>query len=140
MSVKAWTLVSAIGLAATIAVVPASAQQADQGQRTRNVRIAPYIEANQVLTAELSPGSDAVTYTQVAAGVDLSVQGRNNGGAASVRFEQTLGYDARMADSSTLSGVARGYASVVPRAVTVEAGALASASTGPRRCTQRRSC
>nr|WP_207974548.1 hypothetical protein [Parafrankia sp. BMG5.11] len=123
---KAWTLASAIGLAATIAVVPASAQQKDQGQRARDVRIAPYIEANQVLTAELSPGSDAVTYTQVAAGVDLSVQGRNNGGAASVRFEQTLGYDARMADSSALSGVARGYASVVPRAVTVEAGALAT--------------
>ncbi|TCJ37442.1 preprotein translocase subunit YajC [Frankia sp. BMG5.11] len=126
MPVKAWTLASAIGLAATIAVVPASAQQKDQGQRARDVRIAPYIEANQVLTAELSPGSDAVTYTQVAAGVDLSVQGRNNGGAASVRFEQTLGYDARMADSSALSGVARGYASVVPRAVTVEAGALAT--------------
>ncbi|WP_246844931.1 preprotein translocase subunit YajC [Altererythrobacter sp. TH136] len=126
MSVKAWTLASVIGLAATIAVVPASAQQADQGQRSRNVRTAPYIEANQVLTAELSPGSDAVTYTQVAAGVDLSVQGRNNGGAASVRFEQTLGYDSRMTDSSTLSGVARGYASVVPRAVTVEAGALAT--------------
>jgi hypothetical protein len=115
-----------IGGAALIAATPAVAQEPDSGAVTREVRVAPYIEANQVLTAELSPGSDTVTYTQVAAGVDVSVQGRNNGGAASVRYERTFGYDNRVQDSSTLSGVARGYASVVPRAVTVEAGGLAT--------------
>ncbi|WP_229658453.1 preprotein translocase subunit YajC [Tsuneonella deserti] len=88
--------------------------------------VAPYIEANQVLTSELSPGSDTVTYTQVAVGVDAGVQGRNNGGSASIRYERTFGYDSSVSDSSTLSGVARGYASVVPRAVTVEGGALAT--------------
>ena len=115
-----------IGAAALAAAVPAAAQEADNDQRTRQVRVAPYIEANQVLTAELSPGDDTVTYTQVAAGIDLSVQGRNNGGSASVRYERTFGYDNTVADSSTLSGVARGYASVVPHAVSVEGGALAT--------------
>lgn len=100
--------------------------QDTRGQGARDVRIAPYIEANQVLTAELSPDSDTVTYTQVAAGVDASVQGRNNGGSASIRYERTFGYSDDVVDTATLSGVARGYASVVPRALTVEAGALAT--------------
>jgi hypothetical protein len=122
---KSWTYRLAIGSAAIAAALPAFGQEA-QGQRTRQVRVAPYIEANQVLTAELSPDSDSVTYTQVAAGVDVSVQGRNNGGAASVRYERTIGYDNGVSDSSTLSGLARGYASVIPHAVTVEGGALAT--------------
>ncbi len=123
---KSWSFSLAIGAALVSAAAPAVAQEADSGQRTREVRVAPYIEANQVLTAELSPGSDIVTYTQVAAGVDVSIQGRNNGGSASVRYERTFGYDNAVADSSTLSGVARGYASVVPRTLTIEGGALAT--------------
>jgi hypothetical protein len=115
-----------LGLLALALAAPAAAQQADEPARTRDVRIAPYIEANQVLTAQLSPGSDTVTYSQVAAGVDVAVQGRNNGGSASVRYERTFGYGGGVGDSGTLSGVARGYASVVPRALTVEAGALAT--------------
>ena len=105
---------------------PLMAQEADSGQRTRTVRVAPYIEANQVFTAEISPGDDAVTYTQVAAGVDVSVQGRNNAASASVRVERTFGYDSTVADSSTVSGVARGYTTVVPHALTLEGGALAT--------------
>ncbi|ANY20779.1 hypothetical protein A6F68_02279 [Tsuneonella dongtanensis] len=112
--------------AATIVAMPAQAQEAQRGESRKTVRVDPYIEANQVFAAELSPGDDTVTYTQVAAGVDVSVQGRNNGGSASVRYERTFGYDDTVSDSSTLSGIARGYASVVPRALTVEAGALAT--------------
>src|SRR5690606_32429296 len=47
-------------------------------QARQRVQIAPYIEAAQVLTAELAPGNDVVTYTMVAAGVDGSVVGRNS--------------------------------------------------------------
>jgi hypothetical protein len=112
---------------ATVLSAPAIAQSnRDHSQRARAVRVDPYIEANQVLSAELSPNSDVVTYTQVAAGVDASVQGRNNGGSASVRYERTFGYDNSVSDSSSLSGLARGYASVVPRALTIEGGALAT--------------
>jgi len=118
----------ALGVAVAAVASPAIAQESDSGQRTRQVRVAPYIEANQVLSTELSPGSDTVTYTQVAAGVDVSVQGRHNGGSASIRYERTFGYDNTVSDSSTLSGVARGYASIIPRAVTVEGGALATRS------------
>ena len=121
-----WTSRLTLSLAAVAMSAPALAQDEGSGQRSRQVRVAPYIEANQVLTAEISPGSDTVTYTQVAAGVDLAVQGRNNAAAASVRYERTFGYDDTVSDSSTLSGLARGYASAVPGAVQVEGGALAT--------------
>ncbi len=129
--------------AVAIIAAPAHAQKRDQGDNRKTVRVDPYIEANQVFAAELSPGNDVVTYTQVAAGLDASVQGRSNGGAASIRYERTFGYDSSVSDSSTLSGIARGYATVVPQALTVEAGALATRtrvdgnggiiSTSPRR-------
>jgi hypothetical protein len=120
-----WTYRLAMGVAAMAIAAPAAAKE-PEGHQTRQVRVAPYIEATQVLTGELSPNDDRVTYTEVAAGADVSVQGRNNGVAASVRVERTFGYDNGVADSTTVSGVARGYAAVVPHALSVEAGALAT--------------
>ena len=87
--------------------------------------VEPYIEAAQVLSAELSPGDDVFTYTQLAAGVDAGIVGRNSAASASLRYERRIGYgDA--SDSDTLSGLARGSFALVPRRVTIEAGALAS--------------
>ena len=122
---KRSTLGLALGTAALVLAAPASAKE-PQGQPARQLRVTPYIEANQVLTAELSPNSDTVTYTQVAAGADVSLQGRNNGVAASVRVERTFGYDNGFADSTSVSGLVRGYASVVPHALSIEGGALAT--------------
>ncbi|MBD3728552.1 MAG: preprotein translocase subunit YajC [Sphingomonadales bacterium] len=92
----------------------------------RRVALTPYLEVSQVVLKELSPGDDTVTYTQVAAGVDASVQGRNNGGSVSIRYERNFGWNANSYDSDTITGVARGYATVVPQALTVEGGALAA--------------
>ncbi|MEP3051630.1 MAG: preprotein translocase subunit YajC [Erythrobacter sp.] len=121
-----------IGVAAIIAAAPAHAQ--DQGGSSAqgsgpSVTVQPYIEVSQILSAELRPGDDVLTYTQVAAGVDVAAIGRNNGATVSVRYERNIGYGASDdIDSDTLSGIARGYLSIVPRAVTLEAGALASRS------------
>ncbi|MGX7926160.1 preprotein translocase subunit YajC [Tsuneonella sp. HG094] len=108
--------------------VPVQARDEDRADSRKVVRVAPYIEASQVLAAEIAPGDDTVTYSQVAAGVDVGVQGRNNGASASIRYERTIGYDDTVIDISTVSGIARGYATVVPQALTVEAGALATRS------------
>lgn len=122
---------SASALAAIACATPAMAQQtasedAAEGRGDRHATIAPYIEASQVLVAEISPGDDVVTYSQVAAGIDASVTGRNNGGSISLRYERNFGYGDDALDSDTVSGVARGYATVVPRALTVEGGAMAA--------------
>ena len=92
----------------------------------RRTRIDPYIEANSIANWQITPGDDVLTYTQLAAGVDASVQGRNTGAAVSLRYERNFAHQSDGADSDTLTGIARGYLSVVPRVLTLEAGALAS--------------
>ena len=77
-----------LAFAAALTVNPAFAQ--DQGQtfngsddgagERRTTVVQPYIEVSQIISAELTPGDDVLTYTQVAAGVDINVQGRNSGG------------------------------------------------------------
>ncbi len=116
-------------LVAISAASPALAQDSSDEEgdsRTRAVNVEPYIEVSQIAIAELSPGDEVVTYTQVAAGVDASITGRNNGGSVSLRYERNIGYGDDSVDSDTISGVARGYASIVPQVLTVEAGALAA--------------
>jgi hypothetical protein len=88
--------------------------------------VTPYIEADQVLTSELSPGGDTVTYTSVAAGVDATVVGRNSAVSASVRYERHIDESKGGSDGDTVSGVVRASVALVPHAVTIEAGGLAS--------------
>jgi hypothetical protein len=112
-------------LSAIAFVAPALAQEQDMGEpRTAQV-VQPYIEVNQVLSAELTPGDQVVTFTQIAAGVDTNLQGRNSALAVSVRYERNIGYGDAV-DTDTVSGIARGSIGIIPRALTLEAGALAS--------------
>ncbi len=95
-------------------------------KHTGKVKITPYIEAQQVALAELSPGSDVLTYTTLAAGIDASITGRNSQGSASVRYERRFGWGKKTTDSDVISGVARMSVAVVPHTLSLEAGALAS--------------
>ncbi|MGX1190210.1 preprotein translocase subunit YajC [Porphyrobacter sp. MBR-49] len=120
--------------AAVAGACPAVAQ--DQGQAfggsedsagTRRAAVVqPYIEVSQIISAELTPGDDVLTYTQVAAGVDINVQGRNSGVAVSLRYERNISYGDDDVDSDTISGVARGTLAVIPNALSFEAGGLAA--------------
>lgn len=92
--------------------------------RVGRVGITPYIEAAQIVDAELSPGGDTLTYTAVAAGVDATVKGRNNAASVSLRYERRFGYG-RAEDSDTISGVARASLGIVDRSVRFDAGAMA---------------
>ena len=119
-----------LALAATAIPATAVAQEAGDeatpSMRGRNIEIAPYIEAAQVLSAELEPGDEVVTYTQVAAGVDLSVSGRYSAASASIRYERRFGYGDEVSDGDTVSGLARASVALGTPNITLEAGALAS--------------
>jgi hypothetical protein len=88
------------------------------------VQIQPYLELNQIVDAQISPGSDLVTYTQAAAGVDASIAGRNNALSASVRYEYHQGWSKRAGHGDSISGIVSGYTRVAP-GLTLNAGALA---------------
>jgi len=117
-------LLAALGLSGV-----AHAQEAPEekrGVRVSGVDIVPYIEASQVVTAELDPGNDVVTYTTLAAGVDAGFTGRNSAGSLSLRYERRFGWDDNSIDGDTLSGVARASLALIPHALTFEAGGLAA--------------
>lgn len=114
------------GLSGTLPLAPLGAQnQAPQQEQGTTTFVQPYIEVNQVLTAQLTPGDDVLTFTQIAAGVDTTIAGRNSVASVSVRYERNIGYGDAL-DSDAISGIARGSLAIVPRAVTFEAGALAT--------------
>ena len=117
-------IVSLLGLASAAPFAPLAAQQQAE-EPASSTFVQPYIEVNQVLTAQLTPGDEVLTFTQIAAGVDTTIQGRNSVASVSVRYERNIGYGDAV-DTDAISGIARGSLSIVPRAVTFEAGALAS--------------
>jgi hypothetical protein len=96
--------------------------------RGPRMTVSPYIEASQVLLAELSPGSETLTYSALAAGIDASFAGRNNQGTVSVRYERRFGWGKKAADSDTLAGIARFQTAIVPRTLNFEMGAMAARS------------
>lgn len=120
------------GLAAPL---PLAAQDVGEGVETsrergerserRRLELRPYIEAAQVISAELSPGDDVVTYTQLAAGVDAGFGNRTSSGSVSLRYERRISYG-NESDLDTVSGIARGSVALIPRTLTFEAGGLAS--------------
>jgi hypothetical protein len=95
------------------------------GVHRQRTEVVPYIEVQQVLTHELQPGSDTVTYTAVAAGIDASVVGRNSAASVSLRYERRFDYGQDAVEGDTVSGIARA-AVALGRGATLEAGALAA--------------
>ncbi|HET9630419.1 MAG TPA: preprotein translocase subunit YajC [Novosphingobium sp.] len=100
------------------------------GHRGRQGRgyISPYIEAAQVISGQLAPTHDVLTWSTLAVGVDGGVAGRNTQASFSVRYERRFGYG-KSDSGDTVSGLARASVGIVPRTVTLEAGALATRTT-----------
>lgn len=96
-----------------------------KGRGARRTSVDPYIEVSQVVTAQLQPGDDVFTYSQLAAGVDAVAEGQNNGVSVSLRYERRIAWDKDTADGDTISGVANGYVAVAP-GVQFQAGGLAA--------------
>lgn len=105
---------------------PAKAnKRGGKGTGSKRIDVVPYIELDQIVTADISPGSDVLTYTQAVVGVDASITGRNNGLSASVRYAHQIGWGKEASDGDQISGIARGYTTILP-GLTVQAGALAT--------------
>lgn len=104
------TLACAAGLAS-----PAAAQK---------VRLSPYIEASQVVAADLN-GGDVLTYSTVAVGVDASVHTRRVEVQASYKYERRFDYQKPLNKDEMHSGLIRAKAAVMP-GFSIEAGGIAT--------------
>lgn len=96
--------------------------------RERRAEVAPYIEIQQVLVADLKDGSDVLTYTSVAAGIDSSIQTRGAEAQVNLRYERRFFYQDNLGDDDVITGLARGGIQIVPNVLSLEAGAIATRS------------
>lgn len=107
---------------------PESASRGAGSQRQGpRVEFTPYIEAQQVLVADLKDGGDVLTYSTVAAGVDASIQTRRAEGQINVRYERLISYNNDVDDQDTITGLARGSVKATPW-LSLEAGGIATRS------------
>ncbi len=118
-----------IGGTAALFATPALAQAdaSSAGGATRRVVVVPYIEATQILAADLSGNSNVLTYTSLAAGVDAAVATARVNGQVSYRYERRFSYDDDIGDTDIHSGLARVDAQLT-RNLSIEAGGIATRS------------
>lgn len=91
------------------------------------VDVAPYIELDQTLIADIEGGSDEVlTYTTAAVGVDGAVASRRVEAQISLRYEHQFGWNDRTPDQDIVSGIARARYRVLPESLSIEGGAIAT--------------
>jgi hypothetical protein len=110
----------ALGLSALAAAVAATAIAAPA-----RTDIAPYLEVQQVVTADLNDGGDTLTYSTVAAGVDGRLSTRRVEAAISYRYERRIDWGNDIVDEDVHSGVAQARLEVAP-GVSLDAGGLAA--------------
>jgi hypothetical protein len=126
--------VGGVGASSDSSVVDDAADESDTPtdgigliKHTGRLRITPYIEAQQVVTGELSPGNEVLTYSTLAAGVDANLTGRNAEAGVAVRYERRFGWGSnRISDGDVVSGVARGSVGIIPHTLFLEGGATAA--------------
>lgn len=111
---------------------PVNKSRNGNGRTGPRVEVVPYIEAQQVLVADLKGGGDVLTYSTVAAGIDASVATRRAEAQVSLRYERLIGYDNGVEDQDTVTGLARASVALT-RNLSVEAGGVAARTRVDRR-------
>ncbi|MET0373719.1 MAG: hypothetical protein ABW128_05615 [Rhizorhabdus sp.] len=94
------------------------------GAQSRRVAATPYIELGQVLDADLNSG-DVLTYSTIAAGIDVAATTPRVTGQLSYRYERRIAWGDRVGDDDIHTGLARVSAQVA-RGLTLEAGGIAT--------------
>ncbi len=113
-------------IAAKGAIIWAIATMCVAAPAAARTEISPYLEVNQVLSADLKNGGDVLTYTAAAAGIDASISNRRAEVQVNYRYEHRFSWNDSIADDDVHSGLARGRFEVVPNLLNFEAGALAT--------------
>jgi hypothetical protein len=98
------------------------------GVASARTEVHPYIEAAQVLDAQLMGKDELLTYSSLAAGVDVSLGEQRTTGQISYRYEHRFGWGKKLGNSDNHTGLARVSHQLVPEVVTIDAGAIATRS------------
>jgi len=102
------------------------------GKPRKRTRITPYLEVDQSVYDQVSPHSPVVTYTTLAAGVDMTIADHRTSGIVSIRYEHHFTETGGVGSSNTITGIARTSTQIVPQTLTFDFGGLATrTSIGP---------
>ncbi|WP_230769813.1 hypothetical protein [Sphingomonas sp. Leaf4] len=92
----------------------------------QRVDVSPYLEAGQVVAADLTNG-DVVTFTQLTAGVDATVTTQRVQVQANYQYQRFFEWERGVGDSDVHSGLARANVNLL-RGLSLEGGAIATRS------------
>lgn len=95
--------------------------------------ITPWIELDQTVTADLKPGDEVLTYSSIAAGIDVTVESGRTQAQLSYNYEYRYGWGDKLGNDDVHSGLARVAHELVPGKVNIEAGALATRARSDNR-------
>ena len=89
--------------------------------------IQPYLEVQQVLSADLN-GGDVLTYTSVGGGIDAAVETRRVQATISYNYQRRFSWEGNLSDEDVHTGLAAARVAVIPDTLSFDAGALAMRS------------
>jgi hypothetical protein len=119
-----------IGLAgAALFASQAGAQTRGQAQQSHS-SVHPYLEVQQVMTADFSGSGDVLTYTSVGGGIDASIETRKVHATVSYNYQHYFSWQKGEGDSDSHQGLAAARLEVVPGTLALDAGAVATRSGG----------
>ena len=95
-------------------------------------RIQPYLEIQQVLTADFN-GGDVLTYTGVGGGVNAEVATRRVTATISYNYQRRIAWNDRISDDDVHSGIAALHVDAIPGMLGFDAGAMAARSSSDPR-------
>jgi hypothetical protein len=112
----------ALALAATLA---SGLLVATPGDSQTHSSVHPYIEIQQVLTADFN-GGDVLTYTGVGAGIDATIQSRRVTATISYDYQRRIDESGHVRDHDVHTGLAAAHVELVPGTLSFDAGAIAT--------------
>ncbi|MEA3001548.1 MAG: hypothetical protein QOH81_336 [Sphingomonadales bacterium] len=120
----------ALGLAAALSgIVALCPAQAQQQQQQRHVSIHPYLEVQQVLTADFG-GGETLTYTGVGGGIDASIATRRVQVTAHYDYQHQFTWKKGQKNGDVHTGLVAARLEVVPNLLSMDAGAIATRTHG----------
>jgi hypothetical protein len=112
------------------ALLPAAIAALAPAPVAARTSVTPYIEAQQVFSADLSGGNnDAVTYTGIAAGVDATIDTSRLHGQIDYRYDHYFAWQKNRSDGDVHSGLARLGYSVTPE-LSLQVSGIATRTRG----------
>src|SRR5919202_6219537 len=108
---------AALGASALVFATPGDSQT--------HTSVHPYLEVQQVLTADFNDG-DVLTYTGVGGGIEASVQSRRVTATISYDYQRRIAWNKHIRDQDVHTGLAAAHVELVPGTLSIDAGAIAT--------------